>query len=204
MNTKTKGELVAQDLHIHTTYSVGDSAVRPQQTVSFVARFRHARIQGISDHLEYLTGETFETYQREVRANDLLVGTEVDGAAWTSMAIELDFDYYIYHCRDRREEYLGAEKLLETAKPVIIAHPLALDTNLDRVPPQCLVEINNRYIWRNDWKACLSPFRERFRFVIGSDAHQPHWLNQNIARRVAAELGVEETLLNPANLISEA
>jgi hypothetical protein len=154
--------------------------------------------------LEYLSGETYETYQREVRSYDLLVGTEVDGAAWTSMAVELDFDYYIYHCRDRREEYLGAEKLLETAKPVIIAHPLAMDTNLDRVPPQCLVEINNRYIWRNDWKTRLSPYRGRFRFVIGSDAHQPHWLNQNIARRVAAELGVEETLLYPAPLLSKA
>ncbi len=196
--------LAAQDLHIHTTYSVGDSAVQPQQTVAFVARFRHARILGISDHLEYITGKTFTSYEREVRSHGLLVGTEVNGAEWTAEAAELDFDYYVYHCRDTREDYLGAEELLSTEKPVIIAHPLTLDTNLDKVPPRCLIEINNRYIWRNDWRGRLSPYRDRFRFVMGSDAHQPHWLNQNIARRVAAELGVEETLLFTATVLSRA
>jgi len=34
-----------------------------------------------------------------------------------------------------------------------------------------------------------------FSFVIDSDAHQPHWLNQNIARYVARELEITETLL---------
>jgi hypothetical protein len=31
--------------------------------------------------------------------------------------------------------------------------------------------------------------------VISSDAHQPNWLNQTVARHVAAELGVREKLL---------
>lgn len=133
--TQQAQNLVAQDLHVHTTYSVGDSAVLPQQTVAFVARFRHARILGISDHLEYITGKTFNSYEREVRSHGILVGTEVNGAEWTSEAAELDFDYYIYHCRDTREDYLGAEELLSTDKPVIIAHPLALDTNLQGAAP---------------------------------------------------------------------
>jgi hypothetical protein len=33
--------------------------------------------------------------------------------------------------------------------------------------------------------------------VIDSDAHQPHWLNQHVARRVAHKLGIAETLLFP-------
>jgi hypothetical protein len=196
--------VVAQDLHIHTTYSVGDSSVVPQQTVEFVARFRHARILGISDHLEYIKGKRFHRYEREVRSNGMFVGTEVNGPKWTHAACELGVDYYIYHCRDRREDYRGAEELLSTEKPVIIAHPLVMDTNLERVPPQCLIEINNRYVWRYDWRGRLMPYRERFRFVIGSDAHQPHWLNQNIARHVAMELCIEETLLFPEAVLSQA
>ena len=195
--------MVAQDLHIHSTYSVGDTAIAPQQTVGLVAQFRHARIQGISDHLEYITGDVFPKYEREVRSNGLLVGTEVNGPEWASAACELDFDYYIYHCRDRREDYRGAEQLLSTEKPVIIAHPMVMDTDLDKVPSQCFIELNNRYIWRDDWRGRLSPYRERFRFVIGSDAHQPHWLNQNIARGVAAVLGIEETLLFPTAALSQ-
>lgn len=80
---------------------------------------------------------------------------------------------------------------------MIVAHPNALDTDLSRLPPYTLVEINNRYIWRCDWRRFYSPFKERFRFVISSDAHQPNWLNQTIARYVAAELNVEETILFP-------
>ena len=72
---------------------------------------------------------------------------------------------------------------------------IALDTNLERVPPACLIEINNRYIWRCDWRRWYAPYRDRFRFVISSDAHQPNWLNQTVARYVAAELGIRETLL---------
>ncbi|MGD9211857.1 MAG: hypothetical protein PVI90_13830, partial [Desulfobacteraceae bacterium] len=87
------------------------------------------------------------------------------------------------------------EKLLTTGKPVIIAHPNALRTDLNRVPPQCIIEINNRYVWRTDWKKYYSPYKDRFRFVIGSDAHQPNWLGQTVARYVAAQLGVEEYLI---------
>jgi hypothetical protein len=70
-----------------------------------------------------------------------------------------------------------------------------MGTNLDRLPPECLIEVNNRYVWRNDWRAKLGPYVNRFRFVIDSDAHQPNWLNQNVARYVARELGIKETLL---------
>jgi len=49
----------------------------------------------------------------------------------------------------------------------------------------------------------MGPFTKRFRFVISSDAHQPHWLNQNVARYVAAELGVSETVLFKKNDGSE-
>jgi len=28
--------------------------------------------------------------------------------------------------------------------------------------------------------------------VISSDAHQPNWLSQSVARRVAADLGIQE------------
>jgi histidinol phosphatase-like PHP family hydrolase len=40
--------------------------------------------------------------------------------------------------------------------------------------------------------AFYGPHRERFRFVIGSDAHQPIWLSQSVARRAATELGIQE------------
>jgi len=52
-------------------------------------------------------------------------------------------------------------------------------------------------VWQNDWRAKLGPYIRRFRFVINSDAHQPHWLNQSVARYVARELGIQETLLFP-------
>ena len=85
--------------------------------------------------------------------------------------------------------------LLSTGKPTIIAHPNALETNLDRVPKEAIIEINNRYIWRCDWRQEYQRYVDRFKFVINSDAHQPHWLNQNIARFVANELGIKEHLL---------
>jgi hypothetical protein len=100
----------------------------------------------------------------------------------------------VYHCRNRDRDYRGAERLLATGKPLIIAHPLILETNLHRLPPQCLIEINNRYVWRSDWET-LRAFTDVFSFVIDSDAHQPHWLNQNVACYVAKELGIVETLL---------
>ena len=183
-----------QDLHVHTVFSKTDGAVVPEQTVELVARVAHARILGISDHLEALT-DSFEEYAGAVRAHGLRLGVEVNGAEWVAQAETLPVEYYMYHCRDRAEDYRGAERLASSGRPVVIAHPNALETDLSRVSPACLVEINNRYAWRHQgWKAIV-PFVERFRFVIGSDAHQPHWLNQTAARFLARELGVQETLL---------
>jgi histidinol phosphatase-like PHP family hydrolase len=183
-----------QDLHVHTVFSRGDGAVVPEQTVELVAGIRHARVLGISDHLEYV-GDDFAVYARTVRAHRLKLGLEVNGAEWVAAAAALPVDYYIYHCRDRAEDYRGAERLAATGRPAIIAHPQALQTDLERVSPACLIEINNRYAWREQGWRALAPYVERFRFVIGSDAHQPHWLNQTAARFIARELGVRETLL---------
>lgn len=110
-------------------------------------------------------------------------------------AITLDPEYFIYHCRHRKAEYEGIEHLLATGKPVIIAHPLMMGTDLRKLPRECYVEINNRYVWRNDWRRGYKPFMKDFRFVFSSDAHQPNWLNQNISKYVARELGVEETII---------
>ncbi len=194
-NSSHNANAVFQDLHIHTTYSTGDSAVVPEQTVQFIAALTHARIVGISDHFEYLTGKAFADYEKTVRSHKFYVGTEINGALWVTQAAELNFDYFLYHCRDRDEDYRGTEVLLSTGKPVIIAHPFILETNLNRLPSECLIEINNRYIWRNDWKSCLKRYIKRFRFVLSSDAHQPNWLNQLIAQYVAGKMGIKETIL---------
>ncbi|MFP4619931.1 MAG: PHP domain-containing protein [Bacteroidales bacterium] len=185
---------IPQDLHIHTTFSHLDSAVAEAQTPEFIARIDHAKIRGISDHFEHFY-ERFEEYYITLKQYGFYVGTEVDGSEYTWKAANLDFEYYIYHCRNHPVEYRGIETLLETGKPVIIAHPMVLDTDLNRVPPECYIEINNRYVWQNDWKKRLAPFTGRFRFVIGSDAHQPNWLNQNVARYVAGKLNIQETCL---------
>jgi len=175
----------------------------PEQTPELVARVHHAHVIGISDHFEHFADAAYDEYVQRIQSLGLLVGTEVDGAASVDFAASLRFDYYIYHCRDRTADYAGTERLLATGCPVIIAHPNLFQTNLDRVPKTCLVEINNRYVWRCDWHAFYGPHRDRFRFVISSDAHQPHWLSQSIARRAAAELGVGEAnihdLLAPAH-----
>jgi hypothetical protein len=34
--------------------------------------------------------------------------------------------------------------LVASRRPVILAHPNAFDTDLSRVPPACLVEVNSR------------------------------------------------------------
>jgi histidinol phosphatase-like PHP family hydrolase len=188
---------VPQDLHIHTNYSTGDSSVLPEMTLGLISQFRHAEILGISDHIEYVLDDVFPRYEREVRSCGLYLGGEVNGGEWTSAAAELPLDYYIYHCRDIEKDYRGLEELLAAGRPVIVAHPRVMGTDLEKLPEDCYIEINNRYIWRGDWRHWLSEYRNRFRFVISSDAHQPHWLNQNIARGVAMAMDIEETLLFP-------
>lgn len=187
--------MLLQDLHIHTTYSRTDSSVVPQQTVALVAAVRHAKVVGISDHLDCLTNGQFDKYESEVRRAGLKLGVEVDGHAWVAEATGLNVDYYIVHCRDQAADYRSLDRLLATGKPVIIAHPNALNTNLNRVPTECLVEINNRYIWQSEWESFYMPFRDRFRFVIGSDAHQPNWLGQVMAHHAAERLGIKEHLV---------
>ncbi|MCG6942467.1 MAG: hypothetical protein LJE69_14600 [Thiohalocapsa sp.] len=183
-----------QDLHIHSTWSDKDGAVVPEQTIGLIAATGHARIRGISDHFEMVV-DRWDDYRAEVMAAGLRVGTEINGHEWAPAALDADCDYRIFHCWDRAADYRALEALLADGKPVIVAHPNALGTDLDRVPPECLVELNNRYIWRCDWRAEYGPWAERFRFVISSDAHQPNWLGQSIARHVAAELGIAETLV---------
>ncbi len=186
---------VPQDLHIHTTFSSGDVAVVEKQTVEFIARLGHAEIVGISDHFDYLIDGAFAGYEKTVRSFNFHLGTEVDGGAWADRAATFDFDYYIYHCRDKDNDYKGVEILLTTGKPVIIAHPLCMGTDMNRIPRECLVEINNRYVWRFDWESAYKKIAHRFRFVMSSDAHQPHWLNQHIARFVARESNIREYLV---------
>jgi len=187
-----------QDLHIHTVYSTGDSSIEPQQTIPLIAELNHAEIRGISDHFEYLTGPVFEKYREEVHYYGFWCGCEVNDSVDAHEAVTYPFDYYIYHCRDRESEYRGAEKLLETGKPVIVSHPMAIGADLNKVPTGCLLEINNRYVWKNDYMAFFTPHLDRFSFTIGSDAHKPNWLNQIVARHAAAKLGIEETLLFPS------
>ncbi len=188
--------MVSQDLHIHTVYSKTDSAVVPQQTIDLVAFTKHARIIGISDHFEMFMTEHFETYRNEVRKYNLHLGTEVNGHKSVPEAIQFDFEYYVYHCWGHEpEDYKGYKELFETGKPVIIAHPYAIGTDLNLIPEGAIVEINNRYIWRYDWEKELLPFINKFRWVFSSDAHQPNWLNQNVARKVGESLGLKETIL---------
>jgi histidinol phosphatase-like PHP family hydrolase len=187
--------MLQQDLHIHTTYSKSDSAVVPEQTISLVAAVKHARIVGISDHFENLVNGQFEIYEREVRQAGLKVGIEVDGQVWADEATRYNVDYYVFHCRDRDADYRSLEGLLATHRPVIIAHPNALGTDLKRIPAACLIEINNRYIWRSDWEQFYSPFIDQFKFVLSSDAHQPNWLGQTVAQYAARQLGVKEHLV---------
>ena len=186
-----------QDLHIHTTFSKDDASVVPAQTLELVARVKHADVIGISDHFEHLIDDACDEYLRAVKHRGFFVGTEVDGADSALAAAEIGFDYYLYHCYDAAQHYRALEHLLATERPVIIAHPNALNTNLKRLPAECLLELNNRYIWQTDWMRFFAKDRRRFRFVISSDAHQPSWLGQSVARCAAAELGVTETLLAP-------
>ncbi len=113
-----------QDLHIHTIFSDQDSSVVPEQTPELVARIGHAKVMGISDHFEHFADTAYDIYVERMRSLNLLAGTEVDGAAAVDFATNLAFDYYIYHCRDDAADYAGAERLLSTGRPVIIAHPV--------------------------------------------------------------------------------
>jgi histidinol phosphatase-like PHP family hydrolase len=189
--------MLQQDLHIHTTYSTGDSAIVPEQTVAFVAAVQHAQTVGISDHFEYLLDGVFEVYTKEIRAAGLKLGAEVDGHRWAAEAAGYDLDYYIVHCRDEDADYHCLERLLATGRPVIVAHPNAFGTDLNRVSPECRVEINNRYVWRTDWQRYYGPFKDRFDFVFSSDAHQPNCLGQAVAQYAAARLGIREHLVFP-------
>jgi len=187
---------INQDLHVHTTYSTGDRAVVPQQTVDFIARLNHADIRGISDHFEYLRGPVFDEYRKELYDHGFYCGCEVNDSTDAGEAVGYPFDYYVYHCRDSASEYQGAETLLNTGKPVIISHPIAIGADLNKVPTGCIIEINNRYIWKaEDYMSFYTPHLHRFRFVLGSDAHQPNWLNQVIARQAAERLGIKEHLV---------
>jgi histidinol phosphatase-like PHP family hydrolase len=189
--------MIPQDLHIHTVYSTGDSSVVNEQTIALIKQVRHAARIGISDHFEYLVEEdVFDRYQKEVRTAGFKVGMEVSGYPLVQEAIQKSNDYFVYHC-SRKEDYAALEHLLSTGKPVIIAHPLIMGTNLDRIPPECFIEVNNRYVWRNNWRAGFHKYVNTRNFVISSDAHQPNWLNQNVARHVCQVLGIRETIIFP-------
>jgi len=190
-----KGEkvLLPQDLHIHTIFSERDDSVAPQQTIELIDQFRYAEKMGISDHFEHLSDP--DKYIKSVKSLGFYAGTEVSESTGFNDAATVDFDYYLCHCRDKAVDYKGVETLLATGKPVIVAHPMALGADPAKLPTDAYLEINNRYIWRNDWRNFFTPLLPHYKFVIGSDAHQPHWLNQNIARQVVRELGIVETIL---------
>ena len=189
--------MIPQDLHIHTVYSTGDRAVVNEQTISLIKNVGHAARIGISDHFEYLLDENiFEQYEKEVRSAGFKVGMEVSGHALVSEAVGRNNDYFVYHC-SRHEDYKAIETMLATGKPVIIAHPLIMGTDLDRVPAECYIEINNRYVWRSNWRTGFQNYVKDRRFVISSDAHQPNWLNQDVARHVARVLGIRESIIFP-------
>ena len=192
-----------QDLHIHTKFSVNDPVIVPEQTVELVSKVRHAEVIGISDHFEYLGGKNFDIYCNELKRFGFHIGTEIGTPEETVEAARMPFEYYIFHCKDEDKCYKALEILIATEKPVIVAHPMIMNTNLSRVPEECLIEINNRYVWKGNWKKHLLPYINKYRFIISSDAHQPNWLNQNTARYVASELGMKETLLFQEDRLQE-
>ena len=182
--------LLPQDLHCHTVLSSKDKDVHPLQTPEFIREHRHAEIIGISDHFDMIVD--FEEYSHRLRACGFFVGCEVDGADWVDQARNLPFDYYFYHLRPRDEDYEGRKALVATGRPVIVSHPMELGTDLSRLPDGAITEINNRYIWRNNWREFFTPHLGRLKFVISSDAHQPNWLGQRMARQVQCALGIDE------------
>ena len=186
-----------QDLHLHTIYSKNDSAIVPEQTMELISKISHAEVIGVSDHLEHMNKDEFGNYRKQAKHYGFLVGTEVDGPGSVDYAIEVEPEYYVYHCFNSDAAYKGAERLLATGKPLIIAHPMMLDTDLNRLPSECFIEISNRYVWRNNWRKFFTPYLNRFRFVLSSDAHQPLMLNQTVARYVGKELGIKESMVFP-------
>ncbi len=190
---KYNRKLIPQDLHIHSVFSEEDESIDPKQTVGLIKEFRYAETMGISDHFEQISDP--DGYLECVKSYGFHTGTEICRGEYARDAAGIDFEYYICHCSDRAADYKGIEILLETGKPVIVAHPMAHGTEPEKLPDRVYLEINNRYVWRDDWRRFYTPFLHRFRYVIGSDAHQPHWLNQNMARQVAEELGVIESLI---------
>jgi histidinol phosphatase-like PHP family hydrolase len=187
--------MLPQDLHIHTVFSSGDSAVVPQQTIELIAAVHHARTVGISDHVEYLRNNRFDEYAAKVQKYGFHLGAEIVNNDDVDFALSLPLEYRVFHCYNDEISYRNAQRLADCGSPLIIAHPMALNTDLSRVPANAIVEINNRYIWRDDWKAYYTPWVGKFRFIFSSDAHQPNWLNQTVARYVGGVLGIEETLL---------
>lgn len=187
--------MLNQDLHIHTIYSKGDRALVPEQTPELVSKVRHAKVIGISDHIECISEKDLDKYKQELTSYGFKIGTEIDGERSVNKAIDLEPEYFIYHCYNTTRNYKAIEKLLAADKPVIIAHPVVIGTDLSKVPPECYVEINNRYVWRNDWHKEYGRFTHDFKFVFSSDAHQPNWLNQNVAKYVAKELNIQETII---------
>ena len=187
--------MIPQDLHIHTVFSTGDSSVVPQQTLELIASVGHAEVVGISDHIEYLREPVFGDYAAAVGDRGFRLGAEIIHEEDVDFALSLPLEYHVFHCYDEDRCYKAAEQMVDSGKPLIIAHPMVLGTNLSRLPEDCFVEINNRYVWRGDWRSYFTPWLERFAFIFSSDAHQPHWLNQNVARNVASQLGIRETLI---------
>ena len=185
-----------QDLHIHTSFSTTDSAVVSQQTIEMIDFIRHADIIGISDHFEMFMPQHWEEYKNEVKKYNFKLGTEVNGHLSVDEALKFDFEYYVYHCWGHEpDDYKALIKLQSSNKPVIVAHPYATGTDLNRIPEGSIVEINNRYIWRYDWKNFITPYISKFKWVLSSDAHQPNWLTQQIATRIAEILNIPETIL---------
>ena len=45
--------MYTQDLHIHTVFSSEDKSLAPEQTIELVAFANHAKVVGISDHIEH-------------------------------------------------------------------------------------------------------------------------------------------------------
>lgn len=161
-----------------------------------VAFVKHAKITGISDHFEMFMPKLWEEYRTEVRKYGFLLGTEINGNESVDAALKFEFDYFVYHCWGHEpKDYKALENLQKSGKPVIVAHPYATGTDLHKIPEGSIVEINNRYVWRYDWSNFLGPFVNKFRWVLSSDAHQPNWLNHQVAKRVAEELKIRETIL---------